>query len=115
LVRTLPESKKTPISSIRSELLKRGFQEELENDAINVEPVLIYSKSENDTVVVRFKWELNCAILVSNIQKFNSSPPRTTYSKFLIKDEDDRFWMKFNLPENETEALGALDSLSSSR
>ena len=44
MVNTLVEPKKTVISSMRSKLITQGYSEEVEYDAINIEPVLIYSR-----------------------------------------------------------------------
>jgi hypothetical protein len=108
LVKTLPEPKRTVVSSIREKLLRLGYQESPEYDAINVEPVLIYSKSEKNSMFLKFKWELYCAIPVLDIQKFETSGLNLTSSKFLTEDYEGRHWLKFRLPEEETLALETL-------
>jgi len=111
-VKTLPEAKRTVVSSIREKLLRLSYQESPEYDAINVEPVLIYSKSEKNSMFLKFKWELYCAIPVLDIQKFETSDLNLTCSKFLTEDDEGRHWLKFKLPEEETLALETLQMVT---
>lgn len=111
-MKTLPEQKRNPISAIRSKLLSRGYQEEMEYDAINVEPVLTYSKSQNDILFVRFKWELSCSILLTDVQKLSFSfLGSSSISKYLTKDGEDRSWLKYAIPEQESEIFLLLDKM----
>ena len=66
MVKTLVESKKTVISSIRDKLIADGYAEDVEYDAINIEPVLIYSKSEKCSLFVRHKWALVALIPIQS-------------------------------------------------
>ena len=66
MVRTLVEPKKTVISSIRDKLIAEGYSEEVEYDAINIEPVLIYSKSEKRSLFVKHKWALIALIPIQS-------------------------------------------------
>ena len=106
MVKTLVEPKKSVISRVREKLLSMGYNEEVEHDAINVEPVLIYSNSER-TVFLRHKWELSASIPVESkqMEKKESLPElNMDLSKYLTKDEEERKWLKFELP-NDPEAL----------
>ena len=66
MVKTLVEPKKTIISSIRSKLLAKGLEEEVEYDSINIEPVLIYSFSKDRRVFVKHKWETVVLVRLSS-------------------------------------------------
>lgn len=106
MVKTLVEPKKSVISRVRERLLSMGYNEEVEYDAINIEPVLIYSKSER-TVFLRHKWKLSASIPVESMmaEKKESLPePNMDVSKYQTKDEEERSWLKFELPDDQ-EAL----------
>jgi len=112
MIRTLVEPKKTVITSMRRKLLDRGYAEEVEYDAINIEPVLIYSKSEVKTIFLRHKWQTSAQIpleLVTN-QKEIHGLIEGKLSSFLVT-EDGNQSLKFRLPEDEEKALETLDSL----
>ena len=106
MIRTLVEPKKTVITSTRQKLLDRGYAEEVEYDAINIEPVLIYSKSEVKTIFLRHKWVTSAEIplqLVTN-QKEIHGLIEGKLSSFLVT-EDGNQWLKFRLPEDEEKLL----------
>ncbi len=116
MVKTLVEPKKTIISSIRNRLLADGFSEEVEYDAINIEPVLIYLKSEKQQVFVRHKWELAALVpipsdkdresIFSNIRELD--PQRYEYI-----DEEENKWLKFELPIDQDALLKILQKIRS--
>lgn len=113
MLRTLPAEKKKVISSIRSKLLENGYIEEAEYDALNVEPVLKYSKSETEVIFLRHKWELTAMIPVTDSKK------KLAYIRFdqliskrLFTDDDGNRWIKFQLPGEESDALQVLEIIS---
>jgi hypothetical protein len=97
---------------MRRKLLDRGYAEEVEYDAINIEPVLIYSKSEVKTIFLRHKWETNAQIPLKlvNDQKEIPGLIEGKLNSFLVT-EDGNQSLKFRLPEDEEKALETLDSL----
>ena len=103
MVKTLVEPKKTVISSLRARLLSIGFQEEVEYDPINIEPVLIYSRLQDEqSVLVKHKWELIALVPMQTEKQRNfaqnSSQP---LSEFDYEDEEGNLWLKFQLPKDE--------------
>jgi hypothetical protein len=112
IVSTLPEPKKNVISSIRQKLLAEGYLEEVEYDAINVEPVLIYSRDQKSSVFLRYKWSLIAQIrldssLISELPKFQQD-----LSSRVIADDDGNRFIVCNLPGEESEVLRVLKLLS---
>jgi len=112
MVSTLPEPKKKVISSIRSKLLNRGFVEGVEYDAINVEPVLTYTKNNDITIFLRYKWLLVAQIPVSDVSKLKNIKIQEGLMSRVTSDEEGNRWMIYNLPDEETDSLYALDLLS---
>ena len=112
MVSTLPEPKKKVISSIRSKLLNRGFLEGVEYDAINVEPVLVYTKDNDLTIFLRYKWSLVAQIPVSDVSTLENSEIQRGLLSRVTSDEQGNHWMIYNLPDEETDSLYALDLLS---
>ena len=112
MIGTLVEPKKSAILSIRKRLLERGYLEEVEYDAINVEPVLIYSKSDIKAIFLRHKWETSGQIPFHLVQDRFSNSEESVENRFLFTDEEGNRWLKFNLPEQEERALETLDSIS---
>ena len=113
MIRTLVEPKKSVISSARKKLLERGYVEEVEYDAINIEPVLIYSKSEVKVIFLTHKWETLAQIPLLSVpnQKELLGSAERKLSSFLVTDEEGNQWLKFKLPEYEEKALETLDSM----
>ena len=98
---------------MRKKLLERGYMEEVEYDAINIEPVLIYSKSDVKVIFLRHKWETSAQIalqLVPNQSELLGSD-QEKLSNFLVTDEEGNQWLKFKLPEYEKRALQTLESI----
>ncbi len=114
MINTLPEPKKKAIYSLRKILLDHGYLEDAEYDAINVEPVLIYSKSEKNVLVLRHKWELSATILVPDPEKLKEDNDTMDMSLHdsLVIDEDGKHWLKFSLPKEESMILRVLEDLS---
>ena len=115
MIRTLAEPKKSIISSIRQKLLQLGFLEEVEYDAINIEPVLIYSRSENQALFLKHKWELVALIpLQSNKirERVFGEKTDTDLKKFKSVDEDGNQWLKFALPKDQEMVIQAVEALS---
>jgi hypothetical protein len=108
MVSTLPEPKKETISSVRKKLIDLGFLENVEYDAINIEPVLIYSKSQSLTVFLRHKWETTSSILLKG--ELESEVPADDIAKYLVVDDDGNRWLKFGLPEQEGAFFLVLES-----
>ncbi len=113
MIRTLAEPKKSIIASTRKKLLDRGYLEEVEYDAINIEPVLIYSKSNIKVIFLRHKWETFAQIPLGSIPNQNELLGSSVgnLSSFLVTDEEGNQWLKFKLPEYEGKALETLDSV----
>lgn len=112
MIKTLVEPKKSAISSIRQKLLAAGFSEEVEYDAINIEPVLIYSTSEKNTLFVKHKWELAALIpLKSEIEKEHFLSSDLNLAKYQFVDDDGNGWLKFSLPKDEELILNVLKTL----
>jgi hypothetical protein len=107
MIRTLVEPKKSTIISARKKLLERGFTEEIEYDAINIEPVLIYSRSGDKVILLRHKWETIAQIplLESSNEKEFLSQNQGRMNNFLVKDEQGNAFLEFGLPEFEKEAF----------
>lgn len=103
MVNTLPEKKKQTIESVRKQLLDRNFLEEVEFDYINIEPVLVYSKSEKQIVFLKHKWETIATIPIRtpNLLEASQMFLGEKISNFLITDDDSNQWLRFQLPENE--------------
>ena len=114
MVKTLVESKKKIISGVRHRLLNSGFLEEVEYDAINIEPVLVYSKSDKKMVFVKHKWELLAMIPL----KSELYPQGAHFAKlpkelhqFHYSDEEGNQLLRFSLPNDESELFQTLDKL----
>ncbi len=107
MVNTLAEPKKSVVSSIRKKLLTSGFSEEVEYDSINIEPVLIYSKSDSRVLFLKHKWELTALIPMISRQTSEKikSAVNIDLSKYETTDEEGMNWLKFKLPEDEEGAL----------
>jgi hypothetical protein len=107
------EPKKSVISSSRKKLLDRGYVEEVEYDAINIEPVLIYSKSDTKVIFLRHKWETSAQIALLSIHNQNEllRVEDGKLDTFLVVDEEGNKWLKFKLPEYEVKAFEILDSI----
>lgn len=104
MVKTLVEPKRSVISSLRNKLLSKGFLEDVEYDAINIEPVLIYSKSGSSVLFVKHKWALVALIpLESDLDRARilSSASELHTEKYETTDEEGIHWLKFQLPEDE--------------
>jgi hypothetical protein len=111
MVKTLVEPKKTVISSIRSKLIAEGYLEEVEYDAINIEPVLIYSKSEKRTLFVKHKWALTALIPIQSDEdriRIFSRIEEIGPSRYETTDEEGNLWLEFELPRDEDVVLKAL-------
>jgi hypothetical protein len=111
MVRTLVEPKKKVISGVRENLLNLGFLEDVEYDAINIEPVLMYSKSEKKLVFLKHKWDLVAMIpLKSSLfpQGLQVTEVQDDLLQFRYSDEEGNHWLKFSLPKNESELYRAL-------
>lgn len=111
MIKTLIESKKIAISSIRQKLLALGMQEEVEYDSINIEPVLIYSFNDDRRVFLRHKWGTICVVRLSSHEEVNrirSRLPSNREFELEENDQDGTLWMKFDLPKDEEIALNVL-------
>lgn len=115
IVKTLPEEKRGPLSSTRKIMLDRGYSEEIEYDAISVEPVLTYSKSENQVIALRYKWEVCASIFLGTYERFDEleKPVKDRLANFQITDDDGNRWLKFGLPEQQDIFLYGLEKLFS--
>ena len=112
MVKPLVEPKKTAISSIREKLLNAGYSEEVEYDAINIEPVLTYSISETNTLLVKHKWELTALLPIrSDTMKQIVLSFDQNLEKYMFVDEDNNRWVKFKLPNDEELILKVLKTL----
>lgn len=115
MVKTLVEPKKTVVSSIRSKLLAQGYTEEVEYDVINIEPVLIYSKSEGRSVLfVRHKWNLTALVPLRSAgekDRIFAIQVNLDLQKYEYTDEEGKQWLKFDLPSNEKEALEIISKI----
>ena len=114
MVNTLVEPKKAVISSIRGKLIAEGYSEDVEYDAINIEPVLIYSKSEKRILFVKHKWALIALIPIQSneerVQMF-SSVSEIDPAKYETTDEEGNHWLKFQLPSDEDIVMKALQKI----
>jgi hypothetical protein len=115
MVRTLPAEKKLAISEIRKELLDKGYLEEVEYDQINIEPVLIYSRSEKQVVFLRHKWETSASIPLRNLddQEKNEAELEKKFGGVIVSDENENRFLKFTLPEHCSDFLIVLGKISS--
>ena len=114
MVNTLVEPKKSVISSIRSELITQGYAEEVEYDAINIEPVLIYSKSDKRELFVKHKWALSAMIPVQSKEDREcifSNAKDLDPAKYEIVDEEGNCWLKFDLPDDRQMVLKMLQKI----
>ena len=112
MVRTLVEPKKTVISGVREKLLKAGFQEEVEYDSINIEPVLIYSKAERKVVFLKHKWDLIAMVPLKSSafpDGLESAGVPKELAHYHFDDEEANPWLKFSLPSDEPGLFQALD------
>ena len=110
MVRTLVEPKKSAISSLRNKLLAMGLSEDVEYDAINIEPVLIYSKSEERSVFLKHKWETIALIPIqTEKERSNFSKYGGAIKKFEFADEEGNLWLKFLLPMEEQNLIDLLE------
>ena len=114
MVSTLVEPKKTVISSIRGKLIAEGYSEEVEYDAINIEPVLIYSKHQKHSLFVKHKWSLIALVPIQSkeerVQIF-SSTSEIDLAKYETTDEEGNQWLKFQLPSDEDIVMKALQKI----
>ncbi|HVB11794.1 MAG TPA: hypothetical protein VNE86_01575 [Nitrososphaerales archaeon] len=114
MVKTLVEPKKSVISSIRSELITQGYSEEVEYDAINIEPVLIYSKSDKQVLFVKHKWALSAMIPVQSKEdreRIFSNAKDLDPAKYEIVDEEGKHWLNFHLPDDRQMVLKMLQKI----
>jgi hypothetical protein len=114
MVKTLVEPKKIVITSIRTKLIAEGFSEEVEYDAINIEPVLIYSKSEKRVLFLRHKWELTALIPIQSKEdraRIFSNAEEIDPAKYETTDEEGNRWLRFQLPSEEETVLKALQKI----
>ncbi len=114
MLKTLVEPKKKVISEIRHRLLNLGFLEEVEYDAINIEPVLIYLKSEKKLVFLKHKWELLAMIPLKSEQYpegVDLPQAGDAYTQFQYSDEEGNRWLRFSLPNEEDNLFLTLDNL----
>ena len=116
MVKPLVEPKKTVISSLRDKLLSQGYSEEVEYDAINIEPVLIYSKSEKQVLFVKHKWSLVAQIPIQEEGKEGQSLAELEAKlpdnqKYKVEDEAGSRWLRFDLPSKQNELLEILSKL----
>lgn len=108
------EPKKTVISSIRNKLLAEGFLEEVEYDAINIEPVLIYTKSEKRVLFVKHKWALVAMIPIQSEEdrvRIMSGARESKPESYETTDESGNNWLSFQLPKDETIVLKILHQI----
>ena len=111
MVKTLVEPKRTVISSLRNKLLSLGYVEEVEYDAINIEPVLIYSKSEKKVLFVKHKWSLVAQIPIQDGQYLKQLETKNPeIQKYKVEDEDGTKWIRFDLPSGENELFQVLSN-----
>jgi hypothetical protein len=113
MVSTLVPEKKAVVIPVRNALLGRGYTEEVEYDYINVEPVLVYSKSETNVVFVRHKWEILATVPLHASNEKETQLVKE-FSSFLSKDEEGKIQLRFKLPDQENELFEASDLLSKS-
>jgi hypothetical protein len=106
MVNTLPKEKRETITSVRKKLLEKGYLENLEYDSINIEPVLIYSKSEKNTIFVRHKWATLAEIPVTEETQGSLTPE---LYELLVKDDDGKSLLRLQLPDQEKMLLQILD------
>jgi hypothetical protein len=107
MVKTLVEPKKTIISVVRARLLELGYSEDVEYDSINIEPVLIYRKS-NLSVFLKHKWELAAMIPIENLDLGKLDPE---ISKMQVQDEEGSNWIKFQLPEKKENLIALIEKM----
>lgn len=106
MIRTLVEPKKTVIASIRSKLLSKGLEEEVEYDSINIEPVLIYSLSNERRVFVKHKWETVVLVRLNSREDAKDIVSGKENSFQVEENEQDgTVWARFLLPDEEDAAL----------
>jgi hypothetical protein len=112
MVNTLILEKKVVIASTRKALLDRGYFEDVEYDSINIEPVLIYSKSEKNLVFVRHKWEMSASIPFPESASAEAAVKADPEIKALMAvDDDGNRQLKFKLPDQENILLEILDAI----
>ena len=102
MVNTLVEPKRIVISSVRTRLLSFGFSEEVEYDAINIEPVLIYNKAEQ-VVLLKHKWEVVALVPLSTANANYES-----LKDLESLDEDGNRWLRFDLPSSQDRLFSIL-------
>lgn len=103
MIKTLVEPKKTVISGVRNQLLALGFCEEVEYDAINIEPVLVYNKQEK-VVMLKHKWAL-----VALVPMNSRVAHKESFKEFETTDENGDMWFRFNLPDDQMRLLSFLN------
>jgi hypothetical protein len=110
MVNTLTKEKKVIIGSVRRLLLDRGYLEDVEYDSINIEPVLIYSKSDKNVVFVRHKWETNATIPFQDSDNRDMSKINgQAIAEFLVTDEEGNKSLKFKLPDQAKALIQIVD------
>jgi hypothetical protein len=111
MVNTLVEPKKRVISQIRKRLLELGYTEDVEYDSINIEPVLIYRKSEH-SVFLKHKWELVGMIPINksedSLDLANFDPE---ISALEITDEEGNHWVKLQLPGMNDKLISLIEKM----
>jgi hypothetical protein len=115
MVRTLVEPKKSSISSMRKKLLALGFSEEVEFDPIEIEPVMIYSKSGERTVFLKHKWATVALVLLISPEKekeLSEKFPGLLSNRLEENLQDGTRWMRFSLPQDEEEVIETLNFIT---
>ena len=112
MVKTLAEPKKTIISSLRSKLLAKGFDEEVEYDSINIEPVLIYSFSKDRRIFLKHKWETVALVRLTSKEPVADDVSEKSI-QFDVEEnvQDGTTWARFLLPGDEDAALKLITSV----
>lgn len=114
MVKTLVEPKKTIISSIRNRLIAEGYSEDVEYDAINIEPVLYYIRSEKRALLVKHKWALVALIPIQSDEDKSvifSKTKEFEPAEFEMRDEEGNQWLKFDLPKDEETVMKILQKI----
>jgi hypothetical protein len=99
IVNTLEEPKKKALTELRAVLLGRGFLEEIEYDAINVESYISYSIANRPKFIIKFKWEFATFLIIENqieqrqlLLHFHSMEGR----QFETNSDDGTIWVKLD-------------------
>ena len=100
MIKTLVEPKKSVISEVRSRLLLLGFSEEVEYDAVNIDPVLIYNRMAK-VVLLKHKWDLLAMLRVGEMKL-----EKQALKDHEVTDDEGNKWLRFDL-QTERERLFA--------